>query len=125
MAEYEEHNSRNDVTYTLGINKFADYTPEEFKKLLGYKPSNNDTKERYLFETNTATVDWREKGAVNPVKDQGRCGSCWAFSAVGAIEGHHAIATGQLLSLSEQQVVDCAGSFGNEGCDGGDMVPAF
>jgi len=76
-------------------------------------------------ESIPASVDWRTSGAVNGVKDQGQCGSCWAFSSIAAIEGHHQIATGQLLSLSEQQLVDCSGSFGNQGCNGGEMSAAF
>merc|ERR1711935_1088486 len=71
-----------------------------------------------LDTTNLATsVDWRNNGAVNAVKNQGQCGSCWAFSATAAIEGHHAIQQGQLLSLAEQQMVDCDTSC--YGCNGG------
>ena len=71
-------------------------------------------------------VDWRDLNAVNDIQDQGQCGSCWAFSAVAAIEGHHAIKSGKLLKLSEQQLVDCAGGvYGNQGCDGGDMAAAM
>lgn len=126
-----ESNSRNDLTFSLGINKFADMTNEEFRKRLGRKKNQKlrQSTDDYTFLDEAAipaSVDWRQKGAVNPVQDQGQCGSCWAFSATSAIESAHFIASGKLLKLSEQQFVDCAGGvYQNEGCNGGDETSAM
>jgi len=76
-------------------------------------------------DPNADSLDWRTKGVVTPVKNQGGCGSCWAFGTTGAVESMWAIKTGQLLSLAEQQLVDCAGPFGNHGCNGGLPSQAF
>ena len=128
LASLMKENSKNENTFHLGLNQFADYTPEEYKKLLGYKGQKKlrqgDVK---VLPTDkmAEAIDWREKGAVNAVKDQRSCGSCWAFSAIAAIEGHYAIKSGELLSLSEQQLVDCSKAQGNEGCNGGWMDNAF
>lgn len=126
LVKITMNNARNDVTYRLGINKFSDLTPQEFKKKLGYKKLSNNKNVQFLDQPNADSVNWVTAGKVNPVKDQQQCGSCWAFSAVGSIESHYAIEHGKLLSLSEQQLVDCSGSpDGNQGCNGGDMDLAF
>jgi len=121
-----EHNSV-ERSYTVGINKFADLSQEEFAYLYlgGYNAEQERNPTPVPDVEVAASVDWVARGAVTRVKDQGQCGSCWAFSTTGAVEGAHQIATGNLLSLSEQQLVDCAGFYGNAGCNGGLMDNAF
>jgi len=127
----DEHNAKG-LGWEMGINAFTDLTNKEFvDTYLGYIPRQNDyarsqnlhvtPKDQVLADT----LDWRTKGAVTPIKDQGQCGSCWAFSTTGSVEGANQIKSGQLTSVSEQQLVDCAGSSGNQGCNGGLMDDAF
>lgn len=122
-------------SYRLGMTYFADMENEEYKHLISRgclgafnvsQPRKGSTFLRLpaLTELPTA-VDWRDKGFVTDVKDQKQCGSCWAFSATGALEGQNFRKTGKLVSLSEQQLVDCSGDYGNMGCMGGLMDNAF
>jgi C1A family cysteine protease len=120
-AAIAEANAENG-SFTLGHNQFSDWTQDEYKRLLGFKKTNHLVKasrNATILETEGApvSVDWRVNGAVNAVKNQGQCGSCWAFSATAAVEGAHFMATGQLVRLSEQQMVDCDTK--SEGCNGG------
>jgi len=124
------HNTAGN-TSTVGHNHLSDYTKDERKKMLGYKtegvpPTNKVPK--ILDETNLlSSVDWRDRGAVTPVKNQGQCGSCWAFSTTGSIEGAYFISTNYLLYFSEQQLVDCAtwSKWYCKGCEGGLMDYGF
>jgi len=122
-----EQNESND-THVAGHNQFSDWTFAEYKAILGYRRSESNTKDRVQIfeETNASSVNWVTAGAVGAVKDQGQCGSCWAFSSTGSLEGAHFIATGELLSFSEQQLVDCAyRKYGNYACNGGLQTNAY
>jgi C1A family cysteine protease len=134
VQRVEAHNA-GVSTWRMAVNKFADLTPTEFqafyvtggftREALGH--SGPDLT-HFRWRRNSslpASVDWTQKGAVTPVKNQGQCGSCWAFSTTGSLEGATFLANGTLFSLSEQQLVDCAGSTGNQGCNGGLMDDAF
>ena len=123
LAQIMNENSKNENTFTLAVNKFADMSNDEYKRLLSYKPMRGSRKAPVATSSVgiPASIDWRTLGAVNPVKDQGQCGSCWAFSTIGAVEGGWFVKSGTLLSLSEQELVDCDINDGNMGCNGGNM----
>lgn len=126
------HNLDVNQNFTMGINQFTDLTPQEFKEqYVGGLKTEVGSYGCKSFSSDASgapsSIDWRQKGAVTSVKDQGQCGSCWTFSATGAVEGAWAISTGKLVDLSEQELVDCATgfSYGSHGCSGGQMDGAF
>jgi cathepsin H len=124
----ETHNKEKH-SYTLAVNEFADVTFEEFResRLMKGEQNCSATKGNHLMTSAELpkTKDWREDNIVSEVKNQASCGSCWTFSTTGALEAAHAQATGKMVLLSEQQLVDCAGEFNNFGCGGGLPSQAF
>merc|ERR1719423_54084 len=118
-------------SFKVGLNKFADLTLEEYKFMYLSQLGNEDNSfckpendSQALWKI-SKSLDWRSSGFVTPVKDQKQCGSCWAFSATGSLEGQHFKKTGNLVSLSEQNLVDCSRPEGDMGCEGGIMDYAF
>lgn len=132
MDFIEEFNAQSELKgFYVGLNKFADLTNTEFReRYTGLnRPLIKLTNPENLFSYDQtqalpSSVDWRAKGAVTAVKDQGQCGSCWSFSTTGSVEGAWAL-NYSLVSLSEQNLIDCSRRYGNMGCNGGLMDNAF
>jgi cathepsin L len=134
VAKIAEHNAKynkGEVTYSKAMNQFGDMSKEEFLAYVNrgkaQKPKiPENLRMPYVSSKKplAASVDWRSR-AVTEVKDQGQCGSCWSFSATGALEGQLALRAGRNISLSEQNLIDCSADYGNDGCDGGWMDSAF
>ncbi|KAK9885466.1 hypothetical protein WA026_010961 [Henosepilachna vigintioctopunctata] len=133
LEEIDAHNANYEKglsTYPKVINQCADWTNEEFEQYANQglkgvlKPIAKPFKSIEGKEI-PGSIDWREKGIVNAVKNQKDCGCGWAFSAAAAIESVLAISSGKLQSLSEQNLNDCSWGTGNEGCNGGWMHQDF
>lgn len=133
LKTIEEHNAAGH-SWKMGQNKFSHLTFDEFKdevRIGGYRPpmlrKSGDKVHEAPADMSSVpkSVDWRNEGAVTPVKDQGQCGSCWSFSTTGALEGAYKIKNGNLKSFSEQELVSCDTGNGDMGCNGGLMDYAF
>lgn len=129
LENIRSHNIANH-SFKLGIGPFADMTMDEFSynhlnPFLDSYTTCGVYKYNGLMNSIPNEMDWRNHHAVTDVKNQGSCGSCWSFSTTGAVEGLVAINTGKLISLSEQDLIDCSTSYDNHGCNGGLMTQAF
>jgi cathepsin L len=131
LAAVSQHNEEwaNGVhSFKLGMNQFGDMTNTEYRAYINKFQRPESPQFAFTVEArpgNPSAVDWRTKNVVTPIKDQGSCGSCWSFSAVGSMEGAHALSSGTLVSLSEQELVDCAAG-GKDNCnEGGWMTDGF
>jgi cathepsin L len=119
------HNAASN-SYTMAMNKFGDLTNQEFVQIYnGAKFMAKGPMKTSPVRALPTSWDWRTKGAVTAIKNQGQCGSCWSFSTTGSTEGCHFLAAKKLVSLSEQNLMDCSNSEGNQGCNGGLMTQAF
>ncbi|KAF7637568.1 hypothetical protein Mgra_00003086 [Meloidogyne graminicola] len=136
INKHQKAYSEGKVSFQLGENHIADLPFNEYRKLNGFRrhfgdPLKHKNASTFMSPLNLCdvpeSVDWRDKGLVTDVKNQGMCGSCWAFSATGALEGQHSRKLGSLVSLSEQNLIDCTKGepYGNMGCNGGLMDKAF
>jgi len=137
IRKIEKHNADPSKTYTLAMNEYGHMDWKEFRSTFikgGFGAGKNTKKMsgRSLLSTTFSEVatlpddvDWVSKGAVTAVKNQGKCGSCWAFSTVGSMEGAYFLKTGKLINFSEEELVDCSSSAGDQGCNGGLMDNAF
>lgn len=125
MARVEAHNATSS-SYEQGENKFSDLTFEEFRaKYLSKEVLQNTLVTENQGSIGKSHKDWVAEGKVSQIKDQGQCGSCWAFSTTGALESAYAIFKNQSVVVSEQELVDCSWEEGNHGCNGGLMASAF
>ena len=133
VAKHNAEHARGEHSHWLGLNALADRTSEEFSEMLGYdrslrsaarKPRDDPSDWEYADVRAPPQKDWVREGAVTHVKNQGQCGSCWAFSTTGSVEGVHFIKTGELVSVSEEELVSCS-TKGNAGCNGGLMDNAL
>lgn len=129
--EFQQINQNPEHTFTVDHNMFSTMTQTERKRFLGRRSVHSNTNISTAEPTDLQvvgvddTIDWRAKGAVNPVENQGQCGSCWAFSVTAVLEGAHFIAHGKLVKLAEQQIMDCDIDGDDDGCYGGVEISAL
>jgi cathepsin H len=134
VKEVVAHNKNSENTYKKGINEFSDMTDDEFFEHFRFVTAeqhcsathfNMKVEKKFALNEVPSFWDWRNVAGVTPVKNQAKCGSCWAFSTIGAVESHYLIKYNQFRNLSEQQLVDCAQAYDNHGCSGGLPSHAF